>query len=248
MGTEIEIDGIVRKSGTVGDIGTSSFFPAHQMTMGEGGAVYTDNPLLNKIIRSFRNWGRDCWCIGGVDNTCNNRFTKQYGELPLGYDHKYVYSHLGFNLKVTDMQAAIGCAQLDKIDGFVESRRKNFKKLYDGLLGTKGIILPEAERNSNPSWFGFPFTVSEDAGFTRNELTQYLENKKIQTRTLFAGNIIKHPAFDEMRETGEGYRIVGELPVTDYVMNNTLWIGVFPGMTDSMLDYMIATIKEFCNR
>ena len=216
--------------------------------MGEGGAVYTDNPLLNKIIRSFRNWGRDCWCIGGVDNTCNNRFTKQYGELPLGYDHKYVYSHLGFNLKVTDMQAAIGCAQLDKIDGFVESRRKNFKKLYDGLLGTKGIILPEAERNSNPSWFGFPFTVSEDAGFTRNELTQYLENKKIQTRTLFAGNIIKHPAFDEMRETGEGYRIVGELPVTDYVMNNTLWIGVFPGMTDSMLDYMIATIKEFCNR
>jgi len=203
---------------------------------------------LNKIIRSFRNWGRDCWCIGGVDNTCNNRFTKQYGELPLGYDHKYVYSHLGFNLKVTDMQAAIGCAQLDKIDGFVESRRKNFKKLYDGLLGTKGIILPEAERNSNPSWFGFPFTVSEDAGFTRNELTQYLENKKIQTRTLFAGNIIKHPAFDEMRETGEGYRIVGELPVTDYVMNNTLWIGVFPGMTDSMLDYMIATIKEFCNR
>ena len=218
------------------------------MTMGEGGAVYTDNPLLNKIIRSFRNWGRDCWCIGGVDNTCNNRFTKQYGELPLGYDHKYVYSHLGFNLKVTDMQAAIGCAQLDKIDGFVESRRKNFKKLYDGLLGTKGIILPEAERNSNPSWFGFPFTVSEDAGFTRNELTQYLENKKIQTRTLFAGNIIKHPAFDEMRETGEGYRIVGELPVTDYVMNNTLWIGVFPGMTDSMLDYMIATIKEFCNR
>lgn len=248
LGTEIEIDGIVRKSGTVGDIGTSSFFPAHQMTMGEGGAVYTDNPLLNKIIRSFRNWGRDCWCIGGVDNTCNNRFTKQYGELPLGYDHKYVYSHLGFNLKVTDMQAAIGCAQLDKIDGFVESRRKNFKKLYDGLLGTKGIILPEAERNSNPSWFGFPFTVSEDAGFTRNELTQYLENKKIQTRTLFAGNIIKHPAFDEMRETGEGYRIVGELPVTDYVMNNTLWIGVFPGMTDSMLDYMIATIKEFCNR
>ena len=203
---------------------------------------------MNKIIRSFRNWGRDCWCIGGVDNTCNNRFTKQYGELPLGYDHKYVYSHLGFNLKVTDMQAAIGCAQLDKIDGFVESRRKNFKKLYDGLLGTKGIILPEAERNSNPSWFGFPFTVSEDAGFTRNELTQYLENKKIQTRTLFAGNIIKHPAFDEMRETGEGYRIVGELPVTDYVMNNTLWIGVFPGMTDSMLDYMIATIKEFCNR
>ena len=232
----------------MGGIGTSSFFPAHQMTMGEGGAVYTDNPLLNKIIRSFRNWGRDCWCIGGVDNTCNNRFTKQYGELPLGYDHKYVYSHLGFNLKVTDMQAAIGCAQLDKIDGFVESRRKNFKKLYDGLLGTKGIILPEAERNSNPSWFGFPFTVSEDAGFTRNELTQYLENKKIQTRTLFAGNIIKHPAFDEMRETGEGYRIVGELPVTDYVMNNTLWIGVFPGMTDSMLDYMIATIKEFCNR
>ena len=218
------------------------------MTLGDGGAVYTDNPLLNKIIRSFRNWGRDCWCIGGVDNTCNNRFTKQYGELPLGYDHKYVYSHLGFNLKVTDMQAAIGCAQLDKIDGFVESRRKNFKKLYDGLLGTKGIILPEAERNSNPSWFGFPFTVSEDAGFTRNELTQYLENKKIQTRTLFAGNIIKHPAFDEMRETGEGYRIVGELPVTDYVMNNTLWIGVFPGMTDSMLDYMIATIKEFCNR
>lgn len=152
------------------------------MTMGEGGSrLYQIILLLNKIIRSFRNWGRDCWCIGGVDNTCNNRFTKQYGELPLGYDHKYVYSHLGFNLKVTDMQAAIGCAQLDKIDGFVESRRKNFKKLYDGLLGTKGIILPEAERNSNPSWFGFPFTVSEDAGFTRNELTQYSGKQKIQS-------------------------------------------------------------------
>lgn len=246
LGTDYTIDGVTKKSGTWGDIGTNSFFPAHHITMGEGGAVYTDNDQLDKIARSFANWGRDCWCIGGVDNTCGCRFTGQFGELPIGYDHKYVYSHLGFNLKITDLQAAIGCAQLEKIDLIVEKRRQNYKTLYEGLKGTPGIILPEPEANSNPSWFGFPISVKEDAGFTRNEISSYLEGQKIQTRTLFAGNIIKHPAFDEMRQTGEGYRIIGDLHVTDYAMNNTFWIGVFPGMTDEMNAWMIKCIKNFC--
>lgn len=245
LGSLYIINGEERKTGTIGDIGTSSFYPPHHMTMGEGGAVYTNNPLLHKIVNSFRDWGRDCWCVGGVDNTCGCRFTKQFGELPLGYDHKYVYSHFGYNLKVTDMQAAIGCAQLEKLDTIVESRRKNFAYLKQGLEGIKGLILPEAQKHSNPSWFGFLISVEEDAGFTRNELAQHLESKKIQTRNLFAGNLLKHPAFDEMRKSGEGYRVVGDLKGTDFIMNNTLWIGVYPGMTKEMLDHMIITIKEF---
>lgn len=245
LGSTYTIDGVEKKTGTIGDIGTSSFYPPHHMTMGEGGAVYTNNPSLHKLVNSYRDWGRDCWCVGGVDNTCGHRFTKQFGELPLGYDHKYVYSHFGFNLKLTDMQAAIGCAQLDKLDGIVSARRNNFEYLKKGLEGTNGLILPEPQKNSNPSWFGFLISVKEDTGFTRNDLSQYLESKKIQTRNLFAGNLLKHPAFDEMRKDGKGYRVIGELKGTDYIMNNTLWIGVYPGMTQAMLDYMITSIKEF---
>lgn len=234
-----------RKTGTVGHIGTSSFYPPHHMTMGEGGAVYTNDPLLNRLVNSFRDWGRDCWCAGGVDNTCGHRFSKQYGELPVGYDHKYVYSHFGYNLKATEMQAAIGCAQLEKLDRIIEARRSNFRALHEALQGTPGLILPEAAPDSNPSWFGFPISVKEDAAFTRNELAQHLESLKIQTRNLFAGNLLKHPAFDSLRETGEGYRIVGDLRWTDYIMNHTLWIGVYPGMTPPMLRHMSNTIRTF---
>ena len=247
LGSEYTIDGVTKKTGTWGNIGTSSFYPPHHMTMGEGGAVYTNDPLLNKITLSFRDWGRDCWCASGVDNTCRMRFTGQFGELPQGYDHKYVYSHFGFNLKITDMQAAVGCAQLDKLDQIVAARRANYQMLYDGLKDVPGLILPVAEANSNPSWFGFLIAVKEDAGFTRNELTGYLEQNKIQTRNLFAGNLTKHPCFDEMCQTGEGYRIVGELKNTDYVMTNGFWIGVFPGMTKEMNQWMIKCIKDFCN-
>ena len=246
LGSEYTIDGVTKKTGTWGHIGTSSFYPPHHMTMGEGGAVYTNDPLLNKITLSFRDWGRDCWCASGVDNTCRMRFTGQFGELPQGYDHKYVYSHFGFNLKITDMQAAVGCAQLDKLDQIVAARRANYQMLYDGLKDVPGLILPVAEANSNPSWFGFLIAVNEDAGFTRNELTGYLEQNKIQTRNLFAGNLTKHPCFDEMRQTGEGYRIVGELKNTDFVMTNGFWIGVFPGMTKEMNQWMIKCIREFC--
>ena len=246
LGSEYTIDGVTKKTGTWGHIGTSSFYPPHHMTMGEGGAVYTNDPLLNKITLSFRDWGRDCWCASGVDNTCRMRFTGQFGELPQGYDHKYVYSHFGFNLKITDMQAAVGCAQLDKLDQIVAARRANYQMLYDGLKDVHGLILPVAETNSNPSWFGFLIAVKEDAGFTRNELTGYLEQNKIQTRNLFAGNLTKHPCFDEMRQTGEGYRIVGELKNTDFVMTNGFWIGVFPGMTKEMNQWMIKCIREFC--
>ena len=245
LGSEYFYDGQWQKTGTVGHLGTSSFYPPHHITMGEGGAVYTNDPLLHKIVNSFRDWGRDCWCAGGTDNTCKHRFDRQFGELPAGYDHKYVYSHFGYNLKLTDMQAAIGCAQLEKLDGIVESRRNNFNRLRKGLEGVEGLILPEAQANSNPSWFGFPISVRGDAGFTRNELTRYMESKRIQTRNLFAGNLTRHPAFDEMRIAGEGYRVVGDLKRTDFVMNNTFWAGVYPGMTERMLDYMIATIKEF---
>ena len=246
LGTEYYIDGEWKKSGTIGDIGTSSFYPPHHMTMGEGGAVYTNNPLLHRLIKSFRDWGRDCWCESGVDDTCHQRFTKQYGQLPLGYDHKYVYSHFGYNLKVTDMQAAIGVAQLEKLPIIVEARRKNWEYLYNGLKDLQDkIILPEPEKNSRPSWFGFLISVREDSGKSRVELAKWLESNKIQTRNLFAGNLLKHPAFDEMRETGEGYRVVGDLKVTDFIMNNTLWIGVYPGMTQEMLDFMIEKIREY---
>lgn len=248
LGSEYTIGSETRKTGCWGDIGTSSFYPPHHMTMGEGGAVYTNNGLLNKIVRSFRDWGRDCWCMGGVDNTCGCRFTGQFGELPKGYDHKYVYSHFGFNLKVTDMQAAIGCAQLEKLDEIVEKRRQNFNILYRGLEGTPGIILPEAAPHSRPSWFGFMISVSDDAPFTRNELTSYLENHKIQTRNLFAGNFTKHPCFDEMRRSGEGYRVVGELSNSDKVMDRSFWLGVYPGMTEPKLRWMIRCVREFCER
>ena len=246
LGSEYTIDGVTKKTGTWGHIGTSSFYPPHHMTMGEGGAVYTNDPELNKITLSFRDWGRDCWCASGVDNTCRMRFTGQFGELPKGYDHKYVYSHFGFNLKITDMQAAVGCAQLDKLDQIVAARRANYQMLYDGLKDVPGLILPVAEANSNPSWFGFLIAVKEDAGFTRNELTGYLEQNKIQTRNLFAGNLTKHPCFDEMRQTGEGYRVVGELKNSDFVMTNGFWIGVFPGMTKEMNQWMIKCISDFC--
>ena len=243
LGSRYEIDGEERFTGTIGDIGTSSFYPPHHMTMGEGGAVYTDNPLLNKIIRSFRDWGRDCVCPSGRDNLCGHRFDRQYGELPLGYDHKYVYSHFGYNLKATDLQASIGCAQLDKFPGFVERRRHNFDRLKTALAGTEDrLILPEACPGSRPSWFGFLITCKE--GVDRNALVQYVEKKGVQTRMLFAGNLIKHPCFGQMRESGTGYRVVGDLAVTDRIMRDTFWIGVYPGMTDEMIDYMAETIKE----
>ena len=243
LGSQYEIDGELKFTGTIGDIGTSSFYPPHHMTMGEGGAVYTDNPLLNKCIRSFRDWGRDCICPSGHDNLCGHRFDKQYGELPLGYDHKYVYSHFGYNLKATDMQAAVGCAQLRKFPSFVEKRRHNFTRLKKGLEGLEDkIILPEACANSNPSWFGFLITCKE--GVDRNKVVQYIEDHGVQTRMLFAGNLIKHPCFDEMRKTGEGYRVVGNLENTDRIMNDTFWVGVYPGMNDEMIDYMASTIKD----
>lgn len=243
LGSRYTIDGVEKFTGTVGDIGTSSFYPPHHMTMGEGGAVYTDNPLLHKIIHSFRDWGRDCICPSGRDNLCGHRFDRQYGELPLGYDHKYVYSHFGYNLKATDMQAAIGCAQLEKFPSFVERRRHNFDRLRAGLAGCEDkLILPEACDNSRPSWFGFLITCKD--GVDRNAVVQYVESKGVQTRMLFAGNLTKHPCFDQMRASGTGYRIVGELENTDRIMADTFWVGVYPGMSDEMIDYMAKTIKE----
>ncbi len=248
LGSEYMIAGEKKLTGTIGDIGTSSFYPPHHMTMGEGGAVYTNNPLLNRCIRSFRDWGRDCVCPSGHDNMCGHRFDRQYGELPLGYDHKYVYSHFGYNLKATDMQAAIGCAQLEKFPFFVERRRHNFDRLKNVLLSAveaeieDKLILPVACENSNPSWFGFLITCKE--GVDRNAVVQYLEDHGIQTRMLFAGNLTKHPCFDGMREAGKGYRIVGELVNTDRIMKDSFWIGVYPGMTDEMIDYMAKMLIE----
>lgn len=247
LGTVYTLDGKEHFSGTIGDIGTSSFYPPHHMTMGEGGAVYTSDSLLNRIIRSFRDWGRDCVCPSGTDNLCGHRFDRQYGELPLGYDHKYVYSHFGYNLKATDMQASIGCAQIEKFPSFVERRRHNFSRLYQALKDTEGkLILPEACPGSRPSWFGFLITCKE--GVDRNQLVQYVESKGVQTRMLFAGNLTKHPCFNQMRESGSGYRVVGELKNTDRIMQDTFWIGVYPGMTDEMIDYMAKTIKEGLNQ
>ncbi|GLB30878.1 lipopolysaccharide biosynthesis protein RfbH [Lacrimispora amygdalina] len=247
LGTVYTIDGEDRFSGTIGDIGTSSFYPPHHMTMGEGGAVYTSDSLLNRIIRSFRDWGRDCVCPSGTDNLCGHRFDRQYGELPLGYDHKYVYSHFGYNLKATDMQASIGCAQIEKFPSFVERRRHNFSRLYEALKDTaEKLILPEACPGSKPSWFGFLITCKE--GVDRNQLVQYVESKGVQTRMLFAGNLTRHPCFNQMRESGSGYRVVGELKNTDRIMEDTFWIGVYPGMTDDMIDYMAKTIKEGLNQ
>lgn len=247
LGGKYLIDGEWKYSGTVGDIGTSSFYPPHHMTMGEGGAVYTNNHTLHRIVNSFRDWGRDCWCPSGKDDTCHRRFTQQFGELPAGYDHKYVYSHFGYNLKVTDMQAAIGCEQLQKLPDIISARKANWAYLRERLsaFGDK-LILPEAMKNSDPSWFGFLICVREDAGFTRDELVAHLERNNVQTRMLFAGNLVKHPCFDDMRRTGDGYRVVGGLENTDRIMRDVFWIGVYPGMTRAMLDYMVERIGEIC--
>lgn len=243
LGSTYTIDGKEKFTGTIGDIGTSSFYPAHHITMGEGGAVYTNNPLLNKIVRSLRDWGRDCMCPAGRDNFCGHRYDGQYGELPKGYDHKYVYSHFGYNLKATDMQAAIGCAQLKKLPSFVERRRYNFDQIFTGLrdLDDK-FILPMACENSKPSWFGFLLTCRE--GVERSKIVKYIEGHNIQTRMLFSGNIIKHPCFDEMRTSGGGYRVIGSLDNTDRIMRDTFWLGVYPGMTDAKIDYMIKVIRD----
>lgn len=244
LGTKYTIDGETRFSGTWGDIGTSSFYPPHHMTMGEGGCVYTNSPLLNRLIKSFRDWGRDCVCPSGKDNLCGHRFDGQFGELPQGYDHKYVYSHFGYNLKVTDMQAAVGVEQLKKFPSFIEARRHNWDRLRKALEPVADkLILPEAAENSEPSWFGFIVSVRPESGLTRNQVTKYVEDHNIQTRLLFSGNLIKHPCFDQIRDT-DAYRVVGDLEQTDYIMNNSFWVGVYPGMTDEKTDYMAQIIKE----
>jgi len=235
-------------TGTFGHIGTSSFYPPHHITMGQGGAIYTNDLQLKRIIESLRDWGRDCYCASGKDNSCGQRFKQQLGELPYGYDHKYTYSHFGYNLAPTDLQAAIGCAQLGKLPSFIEARRKNWQKVRDGLASLSDkFILPEPQENSEPSWFGFLLTVKNKAGFSRAEIVDHLESKGIQTRMLFAGNMIKHPCFDDMRKSKTGYRVVGELKNTDLIMNQTFWIGVYPGMTDKILDYMANSIKDFAS-
>ena len=243
LGSTYTLNGDKRLTGTIGDIGTSSFYPPHHMTMGEGGCVYTNDPLLHRLINSYRDWGRDCMCPSGHDNICGHRFDGQYGELPHGYDHKYVYSHFGYNLKVTDMQAAIGCEQLKKFPFFVERRKHNWAHLRVALEDVQDkLILPEPAPNSDPSWFGFLLTVRE--GIDREKVVRYIEGKGVQTRMLFSGNLIKHPCFDEMRKSGEGYRVVGTLENTDRIMRDTFWVGVYPGMTDEMIDYMAQCIRE----
>lgn len=244
LGSEYAINGETKFTGTWGDIGTSSFYPPHHMTMGEGGCVYTNSPLLNKLILSYRDWGRDCLCPSGIDNFCGHRFAGQYGKLPQGYDHKYVYSHFGYNLKVTDMQAAIGCEQLKKFPSFIEKRRHNWERLHNALKGAEDkLILPEPAKNSKPSWFGFLISIKPESGLNRNKVTEFIENHNIQTRLLFSGNLIKHPCFNQIRGT-DAYRVVGALDNTDFIMNNTFWVGVYPGMTDEMIDYMAKIILE----
>ena len=236
LGAEYQINGSWRKTGTVGDIGTSSFYPAHHITTGEGGAVYTSNPLLHRIIRSLRDWGRDCVCGGGEDGTCGHRFTGQFGTLPAGYDHKYVYSHLGYNLKATDMQAAVGAAQLEKLPEFVARRRENWVYLRHGLERLEErLLFPAPGPESSPSWFGFLMTVRPGSPVSRDELVSHLEAHNIQTRPLFAGNLTRHPCFQNLRE-GADYRIAGALEVTDQMMNSSFWVGVYPGMEREMLD------------
>jgi CDP-6-deoxy-D-xylo-4-hexulose-3-dehydrase len=227
--------------GTFGELATTSFYPAHHITMGEGGAVLINGPQMNRVVESFRDWGRDCWCEPGKDNTCNMRFEHQQGELPCGYDHKYIYSHIGYNLKVSDMQAAIGLSQLQKLPGFIEARRRNFDYLYAALKPLEDVLqLPEATPNSEPSWFGFPIAVRAESGIDRNALTRYLDSKKIGTRLLFGGNLLKQPAYLDAPR-----RVVGELTNTDFAMNQVFWVGVFPGLTPKMLDYVAETITEF---
>lgn len=236
-------------TGTFGDIGTSSFYPPHHLTMGEGGAIYTSNALIKRAAESFRDWGRDCWCSSGKDNTCKKRFGWELGQLPKGYDHKYVYSHFGYNLKATEMQASVGLAQLEKLETFAAIRRRNFKTLFDGVKDLEDIfILPKATPNSDPSWFGFLLSVRPDAGFARNEMTQYLESKNIQTRMLFAGNYLRQPAFDEMRADPKSHRVVGEMKNADYVTENSFWLGVYPGLKPGMLEYVIENIRSFVGR
>ncbi len=244
LGSEYTIDGETRWTGAWGDLATCSFYPPHHMTMGEGGCVLTDDPLLHKLVLSFRDWGRDCICPPGRDNFCGHRFDGKYGQLPEGYDHKYVYSHLGFNLKATDMQAAVGCAQIDKVHKFTAARRQNWKYLREQLDDLSDIfILPEPERNSDPSWFGFLLTVRQGCHRSRREITGYLEKHNIQTRLLFSGNLLKHPCFDMLRDT-EGYRVVGGLVNTDRIMEDSFWIGVYPGMTKEKLEYMVRILRE----
>jgi CDP-6-deoxy-D-xylo-4-hexulose-3-dehydrase len=246
LGSRYRYGGKWQYTGSIGDIGTSSFYPPHHITMGEGGAVYTSDPSLKRVIDSMRDWGRDCWCPSGNDNTCRRRFNQQFGQLPYGYDHKYVYSHFGFNLKATDLQAAIGCAQLEKLPGFIKARKKNWAALRNGLKKLEEyFILPEPTTNSDPSWFGFLLTVREGAGFTRDDVIQHLESKGIQTRMLFAGNLLRHPCFDGMRKSKKGFRRVGKLANTDKVMRDSFWIGVYPGLTQTMTDYAVEVISDF---
>ncbi len=233
-----------KRTGGFGHVSTVSFYPAHHMTMGEGGAILTNSSRLKKILESFRDWGRDCWCAPGMDNTCGKRFDWQLGDLPCGYDHKYTYSHVGYNLKLTDMQAAVGCAQLDKLENFIEKRRANFEFLKNKLAHLQDyLLLPESTPNAEPSWFGFLLSVKESAPFKRSELVQFLEQHKIGTRLLFAGNLTKQPAYKDLN-----YRVVGDLKNTDFIMENTFWVGVFPGLTDEMLAYIADRIDEFCRK
>lgn len=248
LGSKYTINGETRYTGTWGDIGTSSFYPPHHMTMGEGGCVYTNDTLLNRLILSYRDWGRDCICVSGKDNLCGHRWDGKFGQLPQGYDHKYTYSHLGYNLKVTDLQAAVGVEQLKKFPSFIERRKHNWERLHKALEDMQDkLILPEAAKNSDPSWFGFLISVRPEAGIKRNDVTKYIESKNVQTRLLFSGDITKQPCFDNIRDTDE-YRIVGELKNSDFVINNTFWVGVYPGMTDKMIDYMAEVIKEAINQ
>ncbi|EMS77650.1 lipopolysaccharide biosynthesis protein RfbH [Desulfotignum phosphitoxidans] len=245
LGSRVQINGQWHYTGTVGHIGTSSFYPPHHITMGEGGAVYTNDLALKRIVESFRDWGRDCWCASGHDNSCNKRFDQQFGTLPFGYDHKFVYSHFGYNLKVTDMQAAVGCAQLEKLEQFTRQRQANHQRLHEGLKHLFQVFhLPQIPENTDPSPFGFLLTVKKDAGFFRNEITAHLEKHNIQTRNLFAGNITRHPCFD-LLEQGKSFRIAGELTNTDTIMHHAFWVGVYPGMTPDMIDYMVQAIHEF---
>lgn len=247
LGTQYTISGETKFSGTWGDIGTSSFYPPHHMTMGEGGCVYTNDPQLHRLILSYRDWGRDCICPSGHDNFCGHRYDGQFGQLPQGYDHKYVYSHFGYNLKVTDLQAAVGVEQLKKFPSFIERRRHNWERLHKELKCIQDrIVLPEPAENSRPSWFGFLISVRPETGIERNKITRYIEEHNVQTRLLFSGNIIKHPCFDQIRDT-DAYRVSGDLSVTEFVMNNTFWVGVYPGMTDVMIDYMAEVIKDAVN-
>jgi CDP-6-deoxy-D-xylo-4-hexulose-3-dehydrase len=246
LGSRYLYNGKWEYTGTIGHIGTSSFYPPHHITMGEGGAVYSNDAQLKRLIESFRDWGRDCWCPSGHDNTCKRRFKWQLGQLPYGYDHKYIYSHFGYNLKITEMQAAIGCAQLKKLHSFIKARKHNWQLLRDGLKNLSDkFILPEATPNSDPSWFGFLLTVEENAGFLRDEIVNYLESRGIQTRMLFAGNLLRHPCFDELRKTSKRYRVAGKLDNTDMIMKQSFWLGVYPGLDEDQLKYIITSINEF---